>query len=119
MHAIAQHGLSLLLAGVIVTLAPLIVATYFGKLVLKMNPAILCGALAGAQTNAAVLNAVNEAAQSTAPVMGFTLPFAVNNLLLTLAASIIVATSREIGIPANTAAAASRLPAGPAGPARR
>ena len=73
-----------------ITLAPLVVATYFGSLVLKMNPVILCGALAGAQTNAAVLNAVNEAADSNLPTLGFTLPFAVNNMILTIAASVIV-----------------------------
>jgi putative transport protein len=88
---LANQGLALLLGGVIVTLTPLIVGTLFAALVLKMNPVILCGALAGAQTNAAVLHALNEAADSSLPVLGFTLPFAVNNMLLTIAAAIIVA----------------------------
>lgn len=90
-QAIADQGVVLLLGGMIVTLTPLVVATYFGKLVLKMNPVILCGTLAGAQTNAAVLNALNEASDSTMPTLGFTLPFAVNNMLLTIAAPIVVA----------------------------
>lgn len=90
-HAIAQHGIWLLVGGVIVTLGPLLVATMFGAWVLKMNPVILCGALAGAQTNAAVLNAVNETSDSSLPALGFTLPFAVNNMLLTVAGPIIVA----------------------------
>jgi putative transport protein len=90
-QAIAQQGLTLFLGGVAVTLVPLIVGTYFGKLILKMNPVILCGALAGAETNAGVLSAVSEVAESSLPVLGFTLPYAVNNMLLTIAAPIIVA----------------------------
>jgi AspT/YidE/YbjL antiporter-like protein len=88
--AIETQGLSLLVAGATLTIMPLLVATLFGKLVLRMNPVILCGALAGAQTNAAVLNAVNDTSGSTLAVLGFTLPFAVNNMILTVAAPIVV-----------------------------
>jgi putative transport protein len=90
LSAIETQGLSLLAAGAILTIVPLLVATLFGKLVLRMNPIILCGALAGAQTNAAVLNAVNDTAGTTLGVLGFTLPFAVNNMILTVAAPIVV-----------------------------
>jgi len=86
-----QQGPALLAGGATVTLLPLALTTFFGVVVLKLNPVILCGALAGAQTNAAVLNAVNDASGSSLPARGFTLPFAVNNMLLTIAAPIIVA----------------------------
>jgi uncharacterized transporter YbjL len=69
---------------------PQLVATLFGQLVLRMKPVIPCGALAGAQTNAAVPNSVNDVSGSTLAVLGFTLPFAVNNMILTVAAPIVV-----------------------------
>jgi putative transport protein len=40
----------LLLGGVVVTLLPLFVGLAFGHFVLRMNPVLLLGALAGAQT---------------------------------------------------------------------
>jgi hypothetical protein len=43
-----EHGLSLLLSGVLVTLLPPLVAFYFGRYVLRLQPMILFGALAGA-----------------------------------------------------------------------
>ena len=56
--AIQAHGLSLLLMGMVVTLIPLIVATMFAQRVLRMNPVVICGALAGAMTVDAAVTGV-------------------------------------------------------------
>ena len=83
-------GPTLVLAGLVLTTVPLFVATLVGSRVLKMNPVILVGALSGAQTNAAILSAVTDACGNSTPVLGFTLPYAVNGMLLTIAAPIII-----------------------------
>ena len=89
--AIQEHGIALLLAGAVVTLVPLVVALGFGRFVLRLHPVILLGALCGGQTVAAALNAVNEESASTAPVLGFTVTYAVSNVLLALGGPVIVA----------------------------
>jgi aspartate-alanine antiporter len=89
--AIQEHGIALLLAGAVVTLVPLVVALGFGRLVLRLHPVVLLGALCGGQTVAAALTAVNEETASTVPVLGFTVTYAVSNVLLALGGPVIVA----------------------------
>jgi putative transport protein len=89
-HAVKDLGLPLLLAGVVVTLIPQLVALAVGRYLLKMNPLMLLGALAGAQTFTAALAAVQEKAGSRTPVLGYTVPYAISNILLTVGGSIIV-----------------------------
>jgi putative transport protein len=51
---------------------------------------ILCGALCGRQASTPALNAVSLAAASNAPVLGYTVPYTIANILLTLAGPIVV-----------------------------
>lgn len=88
--AMQEHGLSLVLAGVVVTLLPPIVALYFGRYVLRLHPMILLGALAGAQTEAASMNKIIEQSGSSTPVIGFTVCYAISNVLLAVCGPIIV-----------------------------
>jgi putative transport protein len=81
---LAEKGLSLFLAGIVVTTVPFIIALYFGKYVLKMRPPILLGACAGGRTTTAALGAIQEAAQSKVPALGYTVTYAVGNTLLTI-----------------------------------
>ncbi len=53
--AIQQQGLILLVAGVVLTLVPIVATLYFGRFVLKLHPVVLLGALSGGQTVAASL----------------------------------------------------------------
>lgn len=89
-HALQTTGASLLLAGVILTLTPHIIGLIFGRLVLKMNPVLLFGALTGAGTSTATLNALKEEANSPVPVLGYTVPFAFGNVLLTIWGTVLV-----------------------------
>ena len=91
--ALVARGPGVLIAGVAVTLMPLVAAVYFGRYVLRMNPVILCGALAGSMTQDAAMLAASEVAESATPVLGFTVPYAIANVLLTLLGPIIVAVT--------------------------
>jgi aspartate-alanine antiporter len=88
--AIQAHGLLLLGIGVVVTLTPLVVATIFAHRVLKLNPVIVCGALAGAMTVDAAVTGACEVAESQTPVLGVAVPYAVGNVLLTMLGPLIV-----------------------------
>lgn len=88
--AIQAHGLLLVGMGIVVTLVPLIVATLFAHRILRMNPVIICGALAGAMTVDAAVTGCCEIAESQTPVLGVAVPYAVGNVLLTVLGPIIV-----------------------------
>lgn len=89
--AIQQQGVALLIAGAIATLVPLFVTLYLGRFILKLHPVVLLGALCGGQTVAAALNAANEETESMTPVLGFTITYAISNVLLAVWGPLIVA----------------------------
>jgi putative transport protein len=76
-------GFSLVLVGLVSALLPHTIGILFGRYVLRMNPLIVLGACAGAGTITAALRAVQDEAQSTIPALGYTVPYAVGNILLT------------------------------------
>jgi putative transport protein len=92
--AIQQEGVALLIAGAVVTLFPIVVALLFGRFVLKLHPVVLLGALCGGQTVAAALSAVNEETESMTPVLGFTVTYAISNVLLAVWGPVIVAFAK-------------------------
>jgi len=88
--AVQAHGLLLLSVGAVVTLTPMVVGTLFAHRVLRMNPVIVCGALAGAMTVDAAVAATCDIAESQTPVLGVAVPYAVANVILTVLGPIIV-----------------------------
>ncbi|RKG84854.1 aspartate:alanine exchanger family transporter [Corallococcus terminator] len=74
----------ILIIGVVAALVPPIVAWAVGQYVMKMNTAVLMGAVAGARCNSAGMRAAQEATHSIIPAIGYPVTFAVSNLLLTL-----------------------------------
>ena len=83
-------GPSLLVVGFLVALTPHVIALLVGRHILKMNPVILLGACAGAGTITAALRAIQDEAGSTLPALGYTVPYAVGNILLTAWGPVIV-----------------------------
>jgi putative transport protein len=80
---IRQTGASLVLVALAVAIVPHVAGLLFGRYVLRMDPVVLLGAEAGAGTATAALKAVQDRAGSKAPVLGYTIPYAVGNILLT------------------------------------
>lgn len=89
---LAEKGVLLPALAVLVVLVPVIGSMYYARYVLKMNPVVVCGALAGLLTCTAGLNAVLAEARSQTPVLGYTVPYAVANVLLTLLGPVVVLT---------------------------
>jgi len=84
------YGLGLFLSGMVVSLVPLIVGVYAGKYIFKFHPVINLGACAGARSTTAALGALQEAAKSPLPAIGYTIPYAVGRIVLALCGVIIV-----------------------------
>jgi putative transport protein len=86
-----KSGISLVFVGLFAALLPHAVAILFGRYVLKMNPLILLGACSGAGTMTAALRAIQDKAESKLPALGYTVPYAVGNIVLTAWGPVIVA----------------------------
>ncbi|MER5256213.1 MULTISPECIES: aspartate-alanine antiporter [unclassified Streptomyces] len=87
---LSTAGWGLLLFGAIATVIPLIVGFLFGHYVQKIRFPILMGVLAGGQTTTAAIGAINETSRSQIPTLGYTIPYAVGNVLLTIWGAVIV-----------------------------
>jgi len=87
-------GPSLLLVGFLVALTPHLTAILFGRYLLKLNPVILLGSCAGAGTVTAALRAIQDEAGSKLPALGYTVPYALGNILLTAWGPVIVMLTR-------------------------
>lgn len=77
-------GPMLFVAGAIGTMVPLFVGLWLGQKVFKFNPAITLGCCAGTRTCTASLGAVQTAIGSSLPAIGYTVTYAVSNILLVI-----------------------------------
>jgi putative transport protein len=84
-------GASLVLAGVVTVLVPHLIGVVVGRWAFKMQPGVLLGVCAGAGTATPALAAIQEAAKSSVPTLGYGVSYAVGNVLLALWGSVIVA----------------------------
>jgi len=89
-NGLKTNGLGLFIAGVVVTTLPFIVGLLAGKYIFKFHPGINLGACAGARTTTAALGAIQDVAKSKVPALGYTVPYAVGNTLLTIWGVVIV-----------------------------
>lgn len=85
-----EVGISLFIWGVVATSIPMILAVYIGHYIFKFHPAILFGACAGARTTTAALGMIQETAKSKIPALGYGMPYAVGNTVLTIFGLVIV-----------------------------
>ena len=83
-------GISLFIWGVFATSVPMLLAPLIGKYIFKFHPAINLGCCGGARTSTASVAMVGDVARSNIPMLGYTVPYAVSNTLLTLWGMVIV-----------------------------
>lgn len=90
LEGLQSSGIALFLCGAAVTLVPTIVGILYGRYVLKMNPAILFGAMTGGLTSTPALGVITKLARSNIPAMGYVGVYAFANIILTIAGQIIM-----------------------------
>ena len=81
---VREVGWLLLVVGAVGTTIPLLIGIWLGKRVFRFHPAITLGCCAGTRTCTASLGAVQDALGSTAPAIGYTVTYAVSNILLVI-----------------------------------
>ncbi|MEE1739610.1 aspartate-alanine antiporter [Streptomyces sp. BE147] len=87
---LSTAGWGLLVFGAVATVVPLVVGFLVGHYIQKIRFPILMGVLAGGQTTTAAIGAINETSKSQIPTLGYTIPYAVGNVLLTVWGAVIV-----------------------------
>ena len=89
-EALREAGVGLFFGGIVVTLVPLVAGLYFGCYVLRLNPLLVLGGLAGALTMTAGLAALQARSGSTVAVLGYSGTVAIGHILLTTWGTVIV-----------------------------
>jgi putative transport protein len=89
-EALISVGPVLILCGILVLILPVVVGYLFGTFILKLNPALLLGSLTGAMTSTPALSALQDAAKSSMPALGYAGTYAFANVLLTMAGTLIM-----------------------------
>ncbi|MFD7028549.1 aspartate-alanine antiporter [Streptomyces sp. NPDC059917] len=87
---LSQAGWGLLIFGAIATVIPLVIGFLVGHHIQKIRFPILMGVLAGGQTTTAAIGAINESSKSQIPTLGYTVPYAMANVMLTIWGAVIV-----------------------------
>lgn len=94
---IQRYGLALPLAGILTVLIPASISLVVGRKLLKLEAPILLGAIAGQQCSTPAISAVVSAAGNTIPMVGYTITYAISNVLLPLLGPVIVAIAGAVG----------------------
>ena len=76
--------------GIVVTLVPQFVGLLVGRYLLRIEPLLLLGALAGAQTMTAALAAVQDRSESPVAVIGYSSTVAFGHILISIGGTALV-----------------------------
>jgi len=93
------RGWELPIAAITLSLVPTLASVYVGRYLLHMEPAILCGAIAGQQASTPAIKATEAVAGNPVPVIGYTVTYAIANVLLPLLGPFFVAIFGAINAP--------------------
>ncbi|WP_405016714.1 aspartate-alanine antiporter [Kitasatospora sp. NBC_00070] len=85
-----QYPLLLPLSGIAMVVVPAFLGLFIGRKFLKIEKPILIGAIAGQQCSTPAITAVSNVAQSSVPMLGYTITYTISNFLLPLTGPIFV-----------------------------
>lgn len=84
-----EVGVEMFFIGILATTIPLIICMYIGNKIFKFPVAVTLGCVAGSRNAVAALGAIQDSLDSTIPVMGYTVTYAVSSVLLIFAGIVI------------------------------
>ncbi|WP_369214834.1 aspartate-alanine antiporter [Streptomyces flavofungini] len=85
-----QYGALLPFAGIAMVLVPATLSLVVGRKLLKIEKPLLIGAIAGQQCSTPAITSVTQVAQSSVPMLGYTITYALSNFLLPLTGPVLV-----------------------------
>lgn len=87
---IKSYGLLLPVVGVLVVLIPACISLFVGRRFLHFDSPILLGAIAGQQCSTPAISAVTTVSGNSIPVIGYTITYAISNVLLPLLGPLLI-----------------------------
>jgi aspartate-alanine antiporter len=96
-HLIKQYGLVLPVLGILVSAGPAFVSLMIGKYFLKIEPPILLGAIAGQHCSTPTLSSLVSMAGNSTPVIGYSVTYAIGNVILPLLGPVVVLLAAALG----------------------
>jgi aspartate-alanine antiporter len=92
-----QYGLILPVLSILVSALPALASLYIGRYLLRIEAPILLGAIAGQHCSTPAISALVSLAGNSTPVIGYTVTYAISNVLLPLMGPIVVGMVGVIG----------------------
>ncbi|MFE0461002.1 aspartate-alanine antiporter [Kitasatospora sp. NPDC058965] len=77
-------------AGVLMVVVPAFLSLFVGRRLLGIEPPILIGAIAGQQCSTPAITSITNVAQSSVPMLGYTITYTLSNFLLPLTGPVLV-----------------------------
>ena len=93
---IREHGAVLPFIGLMVTLGPACLSLWVGHKLLKIEGPLLVGAIAGQHVSTPAISAILTASGSSVPLLGYTVTYAIANVLLPVLGPIIVSLAYHL-----------------------
>jgi AspT/YidE/YbjL antiporter-like protein len=94
---IKEYGLVLPLLGILVSVGPAFASLMIGHHILRIEPPILLGAIAGQHCSTPTLSALVSAANNSTPVIGYSVTYPISNVILPLLGPVVVAMAAALG----------------------
>ncbi|MCX5206798.1 aspartate-alanine antiporter [Streptomyces sp. NBC_00237] len=85
-----EYGALLPFAGIAMVLVPATLSLIVGRKLLKIEKPLLIGAIAGQQCSTPAITSITQTAQSSVPMLGYTITYTLSNFLLPLTGPILV-----------------------------
>ena len=94
---VREYGLALPLAGILMVLVPGLLSLWIGRVFLKLEAPMLLGAIAGQQCSTPAISALVGVTGNSTPVIGYTITYALSNILLPLMGPVVVGLAGKFG----------------------
>jgi aspartate-alanine antiporter len=85
-----EYGALLPFAGIAMVLVPATLSLIVGRKLLKIEKPLLIGAIAGQQCSTPAITAITQTANSSVPMLGYTITYTLSNFLLPLTGPLLV-----------------------------
>ncbi|SAL15269.1 Aspartate/alanine antiporter [Caballeronia peredens] len=97
LRLIREFGVALPVAGIVITLGPALASLVVGRWLLRLEVPMLLGAIAGQQCSTPAISALVGVTGNATPVIGYTITYALSNVLLPLLGPVVVGLASKIG----------------------
>jgi len=87
---VREYGVALPFVGILMVLIPGLLSLWIGRMFLKLDAPMLLGAIAGQQCSTPAISALVGVTGNSTPVIGYTITYALSNILLPLMGPLVV-----------------------------